>query len=94
VAKHSKITYDSLAHVRNMLQCTSGINRAQFLPILEKSHVTIDLNGKRHPVMACSQLGRIVQLPTLSHLGGVAANIGTYSGAGAYTLARACANAL
>jgi len=57
--------------------------------------VTIDLNGK---TTSCDGMQPAWLKRTTSHiaphLGGVAANIGTLSRAGEYTLARACASAL
>ena len=61
----------------------------------KKANVTTDLNGKTtscdgmHPAWLKRTTSHVVP-----HLGGVAASIGTYSRAGAYTLARACASAL
>ena len=96
VTKQTKITYDSPAHVRNMLQCTSSSKRGQNLTILEKkANVTIDLNGK---TTSCDGMQPARLKRTTSHLaphlGGVAASIGTLNRAGAYTLARACASTL
>ena len=95
VTKQSKITYDSPVHARNMLQCTSGSKRVHFTNTGKKANVTSDLNGK-------TTSGDGMQPPPLKrttshfvpHLGGVGASIGTYSRAGAYTLACACASAL
>ena len=65
------------------------------LPILEKANVTTDLIGK---TTSCDGMRPAWLKRTTSHfvphLGGVAASIGTYSGAGAYTLARSCSSAL
>jgi hypothetical protein len=66
-----------------------------FTNIGKKAHVIIDLNGKTtscdgmHPAWLKRTTSHFVP-----HLGGVAASIGTYSRAGAYTLACACASAL
>ena len=59
------------------------------------AHVTIDLNGKTTSCdgMQPPRLKRTSSHP-FPHLGSVVASIGTYSRAGAYTLARACASAL
>ena len=42
---------------------------------------------------ACTSWGKRTTFHLVSHLGGVAASIGTFSRAGVYTLARACASA-
>ena len=61
----------------------------------ENANITIDLNDK---TTSCDgmQPARLKRTTShlVPHLGSVVASIGTYSRAGAYTLARACASAL
>ena len=61
----------------------------------KKANVTIDLNCK---ATSCDgmQPARLKRTTShfVPHLGGVVARIGTYSRAGVYTLARACASDL
>ncbi len=66
--------------------------RGKHVSILEKAHVTIDLNGKTtsRDGMQPARLKRTTS-HLVPHLGGVAASIGTFSRVGVYTLARACA---
>ena len=58
------------------------------------ANVTIDLNCKKTSVdgMQPTRLNCTTS-HLVPHLGGVAASIGTFSRAGVYTLARACASA-
>ena len=42
---------------------------------------------------ACTSLGKRTTSDMVPHLGGVAASIGTFSGAGVYALVHACASA-
>jgi len=58
----------------------------------KKAHVTIDLNGK-NDIMQPTRLKRTTS-HLVPHLGGLVASIGTYSCAGAFTLAHACASAM
>ena len=77
--------------------CTTdqGAKGHTFNQYWKRANVTIDLNGK---TTSCDgmQPDRLKRTTShlAPHLGGVAANIGTLNRAGAYTLARACANAL
>ena len=84
-----------LQEVHACMHDRPGSKRAQILPILERAHVTIDLNGKTTSCegMRPARLKRTTA-HLAPHLGGVAASIGTLNRAGAYTLARACASAL
>ena len=80
-----------------MHACTTvqGAKGHKLYQYWEKANVTIDLNGKTTSCdgMQPARLKRTTSHP-VPHLGSVVASLGTYSRAGAYTLAHACANAL
>ena len=67
--------------------------KGKHLPIREKANVTIDLKGKTASGDG-TQPARLKRTTfhLVPHLGGVVASIGTFSRAGVYTLACACAS--
>ena len=80
-------------HACTTVQGAKGYTFYQYCK--KEANLTIDLNGKTTSCdgMQPTRLNRTTS-NLVPHLGGVAANIGTYNRAGAYTLARACAIAL
>ena len=86
-------TSDQAKHVPVHIREQTGTT---FTNIGKKANVTIDLNGKTTSCdgMQPARLKLTTSHLVVPHLGSVVASIGTYSRAGAYTLARACASAL